>query len=40
MIRMFIKSSTKIVTFMAPVSGVQALVEGQYGHILKMYLIW
>ena len=36
-VMMSMKPSTKIVTFMAPGSGVLALGWGQYGHIVKMY---
>ena len=37
MIMMSMRPSTKIVKFMTPGSGVQALGWGQYGHIVKMY---
>lgn len=30
---------TKIVKFMVPGSGVQAVGRGLYGHVVKMYLI-
>ena len=37
MIIMSMKPSTKIVKFMTPGSGVQALGWGQYGHIVKCF---
>lgn len=36
---MFIKTSAKIVNFMASVLVVQVLGRGEYDHIVKMYLI-
>lgn len=35
----FIKPSTEIVKFIAPVSGVLAQVRGLYDYIVKMYLV-
>lgn len=35
----FIKLSTEIVKFIAPVSGVLAQVRGLYDYIVKMYLV-
>lgn len=39
MIVMSMKASTKIVKFIAPGSGFQALGLAHYGHIINMYLI-
>lgn len=39
MIVMSMKASTKIVKFIAPESGFQALGLANYGHIINMYLI-
>ena len=37
MVMMSMRASTKIVKFMTPLLGVQALGWGQYGHIVKMF---